>query len=243
MSVMPAAARLFLPFFFLLVPSFVKGEALALITESFPETPVSGSLWTFTILADHPRPDEVTVRPPVFPPGFSPETVRISLRYVRPEGAGSRARPWTEIQYRFAVRGRGPVILGAFTVNSGGKTGETPPVTLDVAGADGDGEEVFVWEGPGELAAGEEALFTLRSHSRLLDDVDGAAFLAGPLPRGAILERFLPGGDSREGGAVLCIRVIPLEGPVFFLPAFRFSAGTREFTVPALRVPVRERRR
>ncbi|MDR1287800.1 MAG: hypothetical protein LBK08_09355 [Treponema sp.] len=242
---MPVFARLFLPFFFLLLPSFAKGEALALITESFPETPASGSLWTFTILADHPRPDEVTVRPPVFPPGFSPETVRISLRYVRPEGAGSRARPWTEIQYRFAVRGRGPVILGSFTVNSGGKTGKTPPVALDVAGADGEEEEeeILLWEGPGELAAGEEALFILRSQSRLLDGVDGAAFLRGPLPRGAVVERFLPGGASREGGAILCVRVIPLEGPVFFLPAFRLSAGKREFTVPALRVPVRKRRR
>ncbi|MDR0602030.1 MAG: hypothetical protein LBG42_06565 [Treponema sp.] len=227
---------------FMLVPSFTKAEELTLMTESFPETPGNGSFWTFVILADHPRPDEVTVRTAPLPPGLSPETVRISIRHVRPEGARGPGRPWTEIRYRFAVNGRGKVTLGPFTVSAGGKTSETAALILDIAGPDEEREKILVWEGPASLAIGKEALFILRfaPHVSAAGTViDGAALLAGPLPRGAIVERFLPRERERAGGALLCVRVIPLEGPLFILPERRYAAGEKAFIAPAIRIPVR----
>jgi hypothetical protein len=51
----------------------------------------------------------------------------------------------------------------------------------------------------------------------------------------AIMEALAPEGE----GELLSLRVIPLEGPFFSLPAFPFRLGTRTLQVPALRIPVR----
>jgi hypothetical protein len=48
-----------------------------------------------------------------------------------------------------------------------------------------------------------------------------------------IMETLLPEGDE-----ILAFRVIPLEGPLFSLPAFSFSLGSRTLYAPPLRIPV-----
>jgi hypothetical protein len=51
----------------------------------------------------------------------------------------------------------------------------------------------------------------------------------------AIMEVLAPQGDDE----LLALRLIPLEGPFFSLPAFPYPLGTRTLQVPALRIPVR----
>jgi hypothetical protein len=225
---------------FLYVPLALAAGELAVITEAFPENPPSGSLWTLIILADHPSPDEVLVRPPQLPPSLSAESMRTSVRFVSSEDG---ERPWTEVMYRFTVNGRGRVSVDPFTVSAGGETVETDPLFFDIVEAGRNREilrESLVWEGPAGLVLGKEALFILRAAKPLDPRLDLGQFLAGPVPRGVIMERGLPGEAERSGGVVLRLKVIPLEGTVFILPERSVTAGDRVFAAPALRIPVRK---
>jgi hypothetical protein len=192
------------------------------------------------ILADHPSPDEVFVQPPELPPSLSIETMRASVRIVSSEDGG---RPWTEVMYRFTVNGRGRVTVDPFAVSAGGKTAETAALVFDIRAAERNREtsrETLVWEGPAGLVLGKEALFILRAAKPLDSGLNLEQFLALPVPRGVIMERGLPGEEERSGGAVLRLKVIPLEGTVFALPERSVRAGDRVLAAPALRVPVRK---
>jgi hypothetical protein len=145
--------------------------------------------------------------------------------------------------YRFTVHGRGRVIVDPFTVNAGGKTAETAALVFDIAETERNREvprETLVWEGPAGLVLGKEALFILRAAKPLDPGLNLEQFLAVPVPRGVIMERSLPGKEERQGGAVLRLKVIPLEGTVFVLPEHSVPAGDRILAAPALRVPVRK---
>jgi hypothetical protein len=145
--------------------------------------------------------------------------------------------------YRFTVNGRGRVVVDPFAVSAGGKTAETAALVFDIAEAGRSREtlrEALVWEGPAGLVLGQEALFILRAAKPPDPGLKLEQFLAVPVPRGVIMERDLPGEEEKPGGAVLRLKVIPLEGTVFVLPEQNVTAGDRIFTAPALRVPIRK---
>jgi hypothetical protein len=223
----------------------------------------AGSLWTVTILADHPVPAEVRVRPPALPSSLRLERVR-----VLPRTDGDARR--TVVEYNFLVLREEPFTLGSFELTAPGKRGFTPPLSVRAAGSGSPetGGDVPVprlfWASlaspgggqgqPGALRTGEPAEISLcyeyppggflpaetRSQS-------AASWSYRPaLPVNAILEVLsgpplpdpIAASGQGETGILLRLRIIPLEGPTLSLPETRLVLAGSPLNVPALELRV-----
>lgn len=210
------------------------GELRVLI-ETAPENPRPGDFWTLTFLVNHPRPDEVEIRRPSLPAALSPDSVRVKTRMRENER-------WTEAEYRFIIRGSGRVELAPFEIiTPRGRTANSPLV-FHVETPEGEGEfrVRLVWENiPPRLQVGKTHAFSLkipRPDPRIA--VPASSRFVPEVPRGFILETLgaEPGDD--EAGRVLRLRVIPLSGGDFSLPAKTLYAGNFLLEIPPLRIPV-----
>jgi hypothetical protein len=216
-----------------------------------------GSIWTVTILVDHPVSAEVRVQPPALPSSLHLERVR-----VLPKTGGGVRR--TLVEYDFLVLRKDTFTLGSFEVSVPGKRGLTPPLTIHAvaSGSPGmDGDLSFprlFWAAPSgggqgppaTLRTGEPAEIALwyvyppgvslpaeaRSQSAV------SWYYRPALPVNAILEILpgppLPGPLAASGhgetGVLLRLRIIPLEGPALSLPETRLILAGSSLTVPAL---------
>lgn len=231
------APGLFLPLFVLPALSALWAQnppgELRVLTESAPENPVSGDVWTLTLLVDHPRPGELEVRPPSFPPGLIPDTTRREPRLRGNER-------WTALEYRFILRDSGPLNLGPFEISSPRGRTFSAPLSLDIGPAGGDVRLRTVWElVPPRLAIGEDLEFYLTIpgwDSRTPLPVP--ALLLPPAPPGCILEALEPRPGDREAGRALRLRLVPLAAGEFSLPARTVRSGNFLLELPALRIPV-----
>jgi hypothetical protein len=215
---------------------FGLDEALGILMWSSPENPEAGSPWTVSILVDYPNPAEVRVTPPDLPPSLTMDQIR-SLPGLS-EGGERR----TLVELQFIPRQGGVFTLPPFEVFAPGKRALTPALSLRVSGPAGAGGGNFslAWDRPPAfLVVGEARTLSLGA----LDREGGSAPALPPgfrmeAPANAILEALPLDEAGREGGTVLRLRVIPLEGPALNLPALRFSYQGRTLDIPPLRVPV-----
>jgi hypothetical protein len=214
-----------------------------LVVETFPENPVSGAAWTLTLLVDYPRPGELEVSPPPFPPALTPESSRREPRLVGTER-------WTALEYRFILQGSGTLTLPPFEITGPWGTVRSAPLSLNIQGAAKAAEAAgaakaaetriqLVWEQiPPRISAGEALEFSLRIPgwgSRPLPD---PALLLPPVPPGCIMEALEPRPGDAEAGRVLRLRLIPLSGGEFSLPAKTVRSGNYLLELPPLRIPV-----
>ncbi|MDR2134571.1 MAG: hypothetical protein LBP27_05635 [Treponema sp.] len=228
-------------------------EGPRVLVRTSPSSPLSGSVWTLTLLIEHPVPEEVDVLAPSFAGDLFPDRVFRGGRVLNAEGedaAGDSGTRWTVAEYRFIPEIPGTRVIGSFTVTSPrGKT-LTPPLSLNVRDAKSLPSpyrpEIF-WDTP-PLGAGEEAVLQLRvrqgdslSPAREIPrpgDLPGAALLMPPVPEGLILEAAPLDEAARGEGILLRLKVIPLNVSVLSLPARTVAWGDAVFEIPALRVPV-----
>ncbi|MDR1100540.1 MAG: hypothetical protein LBL28_08680, partial [Treponema sp.] len=204
-----------------------------LFIETAPDNPRSGGFLVLTVLVDHPRPGEVEVRPPPFPAVLVPGLSRREPRLIG-------EKRWTVVEYHFSLRGSGRLTLAPFEVICPRGRGLSPPLVLDIEAAEG--EAVFhplpVWENiPPRLVLGESLEFNLRISGwdprRPMPD---PAVFAPEAPEGFILETLSPGPG--ETGLALRLRLIPLAGVPFYLPARTIRSGDLLLEIPPLRIPV-----
>jgi hypothetical protein len=237
----PAALLLFVaPLFPPPFPPVLGAQSppeLRLQVESFPENPVSGGSWTLILLVDHPRPQELEVRPPPFPPGLILEARRREPRLVGDER-------WTALEYRFTLQGSGRLDLGPFEITGPRSAARSAPLSLDIPAPAKTGERRFqlVWEYiPSRLAAGEAVEFSLGIPGwDTRRPMPAAALLLPPTPPGCILEALeLRPGDA-EAGRVLRLRLISLSGGRFTLPRRTVRVGDLLLDIPALEIPAAE---
>jgi hypothetical protein len=232
----PAGAGL-LAFFFLLAPAFSGAQnppgELRVLAETAPERPVSGGFWTLTLLVDCPRPGEVEIRPPPFPPALSLDSVRREPRLLGNER-------WTAVEYRFILRGSGPLSLAPFEILSPRGRAFSAPLSLEIRAAGGEIRPRLVWENiPPRLVVGETRELCLR-----IMDWDPQRPLPAPalflpeVPRGVILEALAPRPGDGEAGRALRLRLIPLAGGRFELPGKTLRSGDLLLEIPPLSIPV-----
>ncbi|MDR1353048.1 MAG: hypothetical protein LBK05_07185 [Treponema sp.] len=234
-------------------------SSLGVSIRAEPVLGAAGSIWTVTILADHPAPAEVRVRPPDLPPSLRLERVRIS-----PQASGGARR--TVVEYDFLVLREAPFTLGPFELSAPGKRGLTQPFTVRAAGLREPGGDLplprLFWAfpppsspavsggQPGPLRIGKAAEIALcyeyppnASLPAEARSQNAAAWSYRPgLPVNAILE-ILPGPPQTgspaapgrgESGVLLRFRLIPLEGRTLSLPETRLTLAGRALAVPAL---------
>jgi hypothetical protein len=205
-----------------------------ILVESAPGRLRSGGTWTLTILVDHPRPGEVEVLPPPFPPALSPGLVRQEPRIIGTER-------WTAVEYHFGLRGSGRVILGPFEIISPQGRALSSPLELDIEAPEGE-PLLFrlAWENiPPRLSPGESAEFSLRLLEGDLGRLPPASGVLLPeAPEGFILERLRPEPGDREAGRALRLRLLALSGTPFRLPARSLRFGNLLLEIPPLLIPV-----
>jgi hypothetical protein len=227
---------------------------LGLSIEAEPVLGGAGSIWTMTILADHPIPAEVRVQPPALPASLRLERTRI---LPRTDGGVRR----TMVEYDFFVLRETSFTLGSFELSVPGKRGFTPPFTVRVAGSGPSGprgEPVprLFWEAlpPGVFRTGEPAeialCYTYPPGGSLPAEARSqfaASWSYHPAPpMNAILEVLpgppLPGPPATSGqgetGVLLRLRVIPLEGQALSLPETRLVLSGRPLIVPGLELRI-----
>jgi hypothetical protein len=208
------------------------GESLGVYIETYPQIPVIGVPWLFTLLVDHGVPDEVTVIAPSFAPQLSMDRLIKSPRMTA-------SRLQTAVQYRFILNTPGRYILGSFTVITPYGITETEPYILEIPGPVTEQRTVspqIVWEGaPAQMAAGERAVLALRvtdwNSGRLPQE-----FFMPEVPRGAILEALPLAVEERSRGIVIKLGLIPLAD--FSLPSRILRYENLVFEIPALYIRV-----
>ncbi|MDR2178229.1 MAG: hypothetical protein LBP20_09360 [Treponema sp.] len=202
--------------------------------EASPASITAGSSWTITLLVDHPSPEDIEVRPPPLPQGLSLDQLRIEPRVIQPDSPDQETRHWTALQYRFLARNPGRIELGPFEVQVNGASALSPAFSLTVRSPASQGPRIFWRNLPKTLTAGEEALLVLCLEGGIRPDPSTQGPSLPPVPAMTIMEVLDPEGENE----LLSLRVIPLEGPFFSLPAFPFQMKTGTVQVPALRIPV-----
>lgn len=223
---------LVLPVFSALWAQNSPGE-LRVLTETSPETPISGGFWTVTLLVDYPRPGELEVRPPLFPPGLIPDTIRREPRLRGNER-------WTVLEYRFLLRDSGRLDLGPFEISSPRGRTFSAPLSLDIEPARGEVRLWPVWESVSpRLAVGESLEFCLTIPGwDPRTPLPAPALLMPPVPPGCILEALDPRPGDREAGRALRLRLIPLAAGEFALPARTVRSGGFLLELPPLWISV-----
>jgi hypothetical protein len=227
---------------------------LGLGVEAEPVLGGAGSIWTMTILVDHPVPAEVRVQPPALPAPLRPERVRILPR----TDDGIRR---TVVEYDFLVLREASFTLGPFELSVPGKRGLTPPFTVRAAGSGspgpgGDALPRLFWavSPPDALRIGEPAEIALcyvyppgGSLPAEARSQSAASWSNRPAPPvNAILEVLpgtpLPGSPAASGrgetGVLLRLRVIPLGGPALSLPENRLVLAGSSLPVPGLELRI-----
>jgi hypothetical protein len=201
--------------------------------ESAPGRLHSGGAWTLTILVDHPRPAEVEIRPPPFPPALAPGSIRREPRLVGTER-------WTAVEYRFTLRGSGRLTLEPFEIISPRGSVLSSPLYMDIEAPEGEPRFRLVWENiPPLLRPGESAELYLKIPGREpgLPLVDSGPLLP-EAPEGFILEALRPEPGDGEAGRALRLRLIALSEGQFSLPPRTVRSGGLLLEIPALRIPI-----
>ncbi|MDR2403583.1 MAG: hypothetical protein LBD78_06090 [Spirochaetaceae bacterium] len=224
----------------------VEGEGVLILSlESFPPEPRVGLPWMVSILVDHPYPAEVMVMPPALPAGLSLDRIRTRARVMKVSGERR-----TEVEFTFISGRKGPLLLPPFTVNVPGKralsrelhvyVGDALDDTPDDPGGIRGYRFRLIWESlPPSLHTGEhgEIRLGLAEQDRR-KPLPGPFSYYPPVPFNAILEELPLSAVDREGGVLLRLLVIPLEGDEVFFPARTLQYGTGVLEIPALSVPV-----
>ncbi len=226
---------------------FAQETGSAVSIEAFPESPVIGTQWQLLLLVDHGAPDEVTVTAPPFFDYFFLDRVTKTPRV-------SDAQIKTAVEYILIPNAVGIISLEPFTVNTPAGVSKTPAIVVNVRSKDG-GAAIkpvlfrLVWENaPRQMAAGEQAVFSLR----VTDDVSLPAQTAGSMfppqeffmpevPRGAIFQSVKLQAAERTGGMVAKFVLIPLDRD-FNLPARVIRHENIVFEIPALHIRVTDAR-
>ena len=203
-------------------------------TETVPASPVINNPWTVIILVSHPRPSEVNIAPPNFPPFLILERVRIETRLIQ----GER---WTRAEFLFTPQRAAAVTLEPFVVTIPGRQVETGKISVRFSAETGTVrryEPRLRWVTPvPAVRAGDrgELVLELSNWNPLMNPP--GAFFRGRAPRNAILEESPP-AEAGEGIIRYIISVIPLDSTEVKLEPFSFQAENFTLSVPGVTVSV-----
>jgi hypothetical protein len=220
---------------------FPEGEAPEIQIQTFPLSPVTGGTWMLTVLVDHPVSSGVEVRPGELPPQLSLEQVRTDLRFVRwPARLNQR---WTAVEFLFTLTGSGPFVFPPCRVIIEGKytmTAEQRVAVQDTGKEMPENNFIFTWDKlPASLKTGETYTLVLRLSLRdtKIPFPDAGLFVPA-VPANAVVEADIPTEKEKKEGIFLRLKIIPLNGSVFTLPAKTAQYEGFDIHIPELRIPL-----
>ncbi|MDL2229776.1 hypothetical protein LJC14_05955 [Treponema sp. OttesenSCG-928-L16] len=197
-------------------------EDLKIEVYSSPENAEEGGDWVLSIFVEHPRPEEVTVKPPALPAGLTLDRVRTEGRLVR--GAGEQHERWTVVELLFKTERAGYYRLNPFMVSVPGKERESPEIVLLVAGGALPAAPLYrpglFWESvPGSIreGSGAEILLILSGWDPHKPRPEESRFQVS-VPEQVLAERLPLRDADRRKGAVLRLNLIPLKTGSIKLP-------------------------
>jgi hypothetical protein len=222
--------RITIVFFLMFTPFLVRGQSGSgpeVTVKTSPDIPAALSLWTVSLLIDHPVPDEVTIMAPPFTGTFFLDQV---LK-IPTEPAKTLA------EYRFMLNSPGPSVLDSFTVITPWGSTLTSPIAIEVQNSLGAREPRrfrLVWEGPAAVPVGESVVFRLGTGGKDMRPFPAAEIPSSQIPRGLILEQKQPGGEEKNAGLVLLLKIIPLQEAAFSIPGGTAASENALFEIPSL---------
>lgn len=209
-------------------------EPLRVVVFRAPDSPRDGGSFTLTLFIDHPRPQDVSVDAPVFPPSLRLERTRVEPRLF-PGTAGSSER-WTTVEYSFRPASSGEFRIGSFVVRAAGKSAESAPFTLSVGGgAPAAARKSLAWDGaPLQAAVGSSFEIRLIASGFV---PDGSLLPGISAPENAILEALAVSEADRLSGTVARFRATLMDSTPFRLPPLTLRLGDgSEVAAPPLAV-------
>jgi hypothetical protein len=207
--------------------------------------------FSLIILVNHPRPGEVSIKPPEFHDEFYLERLRGSAHLAKsgldtrqtPPRAGERAADrnrWTELELVIVPVKQGTFTLGSFTISTPYDTINTLPLQLTVEAAEeADAVPYLFWTGTPPVRVGEAAIATLKmSGLGRGQKYPRSLPLAAAAPKNAIIEQLPIPEPEQRGGAILKLKVLPLEGREVELSEYRIRYQNTNLRVPGLTIKV-----
>jgi hypothetical protein len=227
--------RLLMLVFFLMFSLTVgaqeKSPDINVIT--YPDTPVVGQPWTFTLFVDYPEGDDVTVIAPQFD-----ESLSLDRILKMPRVMGNNVQ--TVFEYRFIPTRSGRFLLKEFTVVCPVGSAQTDAFVLDIRAKTEEQETLSFqldWEieSPRSIRPGERVILALRGWDSQLPT---AEFFLPQAPPGLILALSPPLSEERKNGVAARLIAIPLEvGNIRFDARF-LQYENINFNISALQINV-----
>jgi len=210
-----------------------EGEALEVLIDMSPATPVVNSPWSLYVLVNHPSPREVSVEPPRFPSSLALERVRAEARTT------AQGERWTRVEFLFTPLRADTVTLDPFDVKTPLGRALTQAVNVSIR------EETvrrryeprFRWQARApSVSTGKkgELLLELVNWDPVKTIPQG--FFQGKAPANAILEESMP--IEEEGIYRYTISIIPLDNNAVKIGPVSFRYDIYALTIPEITVPV-----
>jgi hypothetical protein len=207
--------------------------------------------FSLIILVNHPHPGEVSIKPPEFHEEFYLERLRGSAHLAKSgpdtrqpaarsgERAADRNR-WTELELVIVPVKQGTFTLGSFTISTPYDTINTLPLQLNVEAAEeAHAVPYLFWTGVPPVRVGEAAIATLKmSGLGRGQKYPRSLPLAAAAPKNAIIEQLPIPEPEQRGGAILKLKVLPLEGREVELSEYRIRYQNTNLRVPGLTIKI-----
>ncbi|MFA6508696.1 MAG: hypothetical protein WCT14_21535 [Treponemataceae bacterium] len=211
-------------------------EPLKVILTRAPDSPAVGGSLVITLFVDHPKPAEVSVEAPVFPPSLVVERTRIEPKSF--PGTSGKDERWTAVEYSFRISAAGEHRIGQFIVQACGKTARTPPLSITVGG----GSPVVPRKSLSWEDVPDAALVGVPFDIRLVAvgfTADVSMSVVVDTPENSILQKSPVSQAETRSGTIARFRLTLLDSMPFRLPAvtLHFPDGSSA-SAPSLGIPV-----
>jgi hypothetical protein len=217
--------------FLFIFSTAVYAQDIDIDVVTYPEIPVVGELWTFTMFVDYPEPSDITVIPPSYNEALSLDRILISPRVTDDNII-------TVIEYRFIPAKSGNFILEKFTVISPEGAAQTAEFTFNIKANTEEQKALAIqldWEVERSMRQGERVTLTLRGWDSRLPLPE---FFLPSAPPGLILASMPFSERERNSGVTAKFTVIPLETGNIRFDARILQYENITFNIPALQINV-----
>ncbi|MDR2481005.1 MAG: hypothetical protein LBD07_01760 [Spirochaetaceae bacterium] len=201
--------------------------------------------FTVVIFINYPNPEEVVLELPDFNNEFALERLRSSIHIANSDGTTHRSTDddgdkWTKIELSLLPAEQGSFIIDGFIISSPEETILTTPLRIIVAPDKTKTDNIsLIWTEPRGIRLGDtgEALLKIygqTEYNSLYSEID----IDLQSPQNAILEKVKLSASDKASGAILRLRIKPIEGKEVLLDRKMFRHQNQKIEVPELRIPI-----
>jgi hypothetical protein len=198
---------------------------------TYPEIPVVGEPWTFTMFVDYHEPSDITVFAPPYGEAFSLDRILITPRVTDDNIL-------TVIEYRFIPAKSGKFLLEEFTVVSPEGSAQTDSYTFNIKANTEEQKTLSIqldWEAEPSVRQGDRVTLLLRGWSGQMPPPE---FFLPETPPGLILAPSQISARERGSGVAAKFTVIPLSAGNIRFDTRALKYENINFNIPVLQINV-----